>query len=276
MPDGGQGAENGECPEGRENLSQIAAPINDVQSGDNGASEGLLVGDEPSFESNQEADDEITIHWKKHPFAVGRVRVTWMDELQNWRRSKTNSSEEEEESAEGGVRIHLICTALVCGYLLRAERVGNMAVLWRFSQRLIWVAGPFWFVVVFITMPLIFGVSMMVYFQYLGGYKTWIQIVWWICNFFLVLSLIMVSNSNPGVLLRHNEPKEENWTWNDQARTFRSPTDKYDPGCAVVVEGESRGVLGQCLGIGLFCVLNSSESKASSKVLLLPTQLQTV
>lgn len=77
---------------------------------------------------------------------------------------------------------------------------------------------------------------MAIFAMYLRCYDIWLQILWAISLAILLFFLFMTSLSNPGIALRHEEPVGDDWIWNDQARTFRSPRAKYDPVCAVIVE----------------------------------------
>ena len=200
---------------------------------------------EEAGNDDDEEDDPLTIHWKKSPFAVGRVKIKWSDEI-NGCGSRTAETTLEEEIWNAN-NFHLKICGLVFGKLLHAKRIGNMAVLFQISGKrdaphLVWVAGPFWFVTMFVTVPLIVGISLLVYYRYLPNKVNWIQILWGVCTGLLLFSLAMVSSSNPGILPRHLEPptttsvEEQSWIWNDQARTFRPPSAKYDPLTAVVVE----------------------------------------
>ena len=67
-----------------------------------------------------------------------------------------------------------------------------------------------------------------------------VMITWGICTFLLIISLAMVSWSNPGILYRYAQPPEGeggSWRWNDQASTYRPSHAKFDSDCQVVVEG---------------------------------------
>ena len=183
-------------------------------------------------DEDEDEDDSTMLHWKRSMFAVGRVNVLWSDEV---RRDGSEVSER-----PGFADCHLKISGLVCS-ALKAERVGNMSVLRMTTgdpPELLWVAGPLWFVTLFVTVPLIVGISLAIYLLYLRCLDIiWVPIVWAIALALLLFSLFMTSLSDPGMLLRHTEPKEDDWVWNDQALTFRSPNSKYDPVCAAVIEG---------------------------------------
>lgn len=183
----------------------------------------------------EDDDDEATIAWKQSPFAVGKVKPTWKAEFQRDEYSKTGCQAVVPKMASLG-----------CGW---TERVGNMSVIYKRTRghpeivapEIIIVAGPFWFVTLFITIPLIVGISCVLFFRYIRCYDNlWFELVWGLLLALLLFCLLMASLSNPGILPRHLEPPEDatdDWTWNDQALTYRPSHAKYDPMCGVVVEG---------------------------------------
>ncbi len=221
---------------------------------------------EPTSETNAEVaspdpdfpidEDEIPKirHWKDSKFAVGCVNVTWEEDRPSW---WCNQKAEEGTVVNGNMAI----SAIVCG-CLRAGRVGNMAVLaqttetvqeeiydadagqmtTRSSERpkLLWVVGPYWWVNLFITFPLIFGVSGWICYAKILDSDLAVIITWSIGTFLMVFSLCMISCRNPGILYRHPQiPRgvEGDWRWNDQARTYRPASARFDTECQVVVEG---------------------------------------
>ena len=188
-------------------------------------------------------------HWEESPFAVGNVNVTWAEDRENCC-GKRNSN----------VNGQVCCSAFVCG-CLGADRVGNMAVLAQSTQvynhiqvneetgertttrktrpKLLWVVGPYWPVNLFLTYPLILGVSFLVGWRTVRYSSAPIIITWSICTFSLIFSLAMVACRDPGILYRHLQRplNADTWRWNDQSRTFRPPRARFDPECQVVVEG---------------------------------------
>ena len=181
-------------------------------------------------------------HWMESPFAVGMVEPTWADEVAQ----NPNSA--------------MCCPAYICSKL-GAGRVGNMAVLrqtteWveqveidqetgqekkqRFTRpRLVCVFGPFWPMLLLITYPLIFGVSLWTLFHAIPGKPLLLQVVWGTLTVSLILALAFTSFRDPGILYRVQQPppQEENqWRWNDQAQTYRPRNAFYDTDCGVVVE----------------------------------------
>jgi hypothetical protein len=198
-------------------------------------------------------EDEVVLmkrkHWQESPFAVGLVNPKWADDRISWRKATSTGASWE----------HFL-SAYVCG-CLGAGRVGNMAVL---AQRVeeynhieldeetgehiatrkmrpipVWVVGPYWPVNWFITFPLIFAISIWTAFTRVKESSVVIQVTYWMCILLLVFSLVMVACRNPGIMYRQTVKPEgvEGWRWNDQARTWRPPKARYDPECAVVVDG---------------------------------------
>ena len=126
--------------------------------------------------------------------------------------------------------------------------------------KLLWVIGPYWTVNVFITFPLILGVTGWVGYRRIFTNSAHIVVVitWTIGSLLLLFSLCMISCRNPGVLYRYthiptttstttsdveqqqqqstSSPSQE-WRWNDQAKTYRPPKAKFDPETQVVIEG---------------------------------------
>lgn len=190
----------------------------------------------------EEDDDEATIAWKKSPFAVGRVKPKWSDEFR--------PDESGRPAKKGCLAVVPKMASLGCAW---TERVGNMSVIYKRTPKgqdheppeIVVVAGPFWFVTLFVTIPLIVGISCVLFFRYIRCYNNpWLELVWGLLLATLLGCLLMASLSNPGILPRHLEPPtpdesptDEVWTWNDQALTYRPSHAKYDPLCAVMVEG---------------------------------------
>lgn len=232
---------------------------------ENGATEGATAGQQAGQETSAappvgpddieepEAVDDVrqqkVQHWKDSPFAVGCVNITWQDD---------------QSSCFGGrkpdVDPHICASAYCCG-CLGAGRVGNMAILSQTTEhyeltrtnqetgevsttlakrpKLLWVVGPYWPMNLFVTYPLIIGISCWTFFKAVIDMHIIIIIVWSVCTFLMIFSLAMVACRNPGILYRYPErpPDAEDWRWNDQSRTYRPPKARFDPECQVVVEG---------------------------------------
>lgn len=181
-------------------------------------------------------------HWKESPFAVGLVDVTWADS----RRSRAGSEQE----------CYMKASAWLCP-LLCAGRVGNMAVLKKSTSyhdvkrndgsierverpNLQCIVGPYWFVPLLVTYPIILVVS------FLAARKVRTQhvaviVVWSILTLILIVSLSLVACRNPGILFRQRQmPQDDDggdWRWNDQALTFRPKSAKFDPECQAIIDG---------------------------------------
>jgi len=209
------------------------------------------------------AEDPKIKHWKESDFAVGCVSVTWKDDQPSWWCFSKRSSDANgyEDRSARPVSFLSASSSIVCG-CLGAGRVGNMAVLAQSTEnieeeivdpetgelttrqkkrpKLLWVIGPYWTVNLFITFPLILGVSGWIGYKKIVDANLTIIITWSIGTFLLVFSLCMISCRNPGILYRHSQipsAAEEEWRWNDQARTYRPASSRFDSECQVVVEG---------------------------------------
>jgi hypothetical protein len=203
-------------------------------------------------------------HWKEAPFAAGHVEITWRDEdcccgAGSGRSGPSvaglTSSEIDPDSSGC-----LWCSGLFCPRI-GAGRVGNMAVLYqvqewveqveedeetgekkirRFTRpRLVWLMGPYWPMLLFVTYPLIFVVSLWTLATSIPRVSPIIQVVWAILTLGLIYALAMTAFRDPGILHRHTEAPpglEQSWRWCDAAQTYRPRGAVYDPDCAVVVE----------------------------------------
>jgi DHHC palmitoyltransferase len=185
-------------------------------------------------------DNDMVRHWRSSPFAVGLTKATWADEEIGCCALMRNFN-------------YVTLSACICSRL-GAGRVGNMVVLFQRMEdyhdqstgrtvrrpRLLWVIGPYWMVLLCLTLPLFTLLSFWTAYTRVLDQSLPVIITWAICTSVLFLSLCMVSCKDPGTLYRHNEPptgQEENWLWNDQALTYRPASAKYDVECAAVIEG---------------------------------------
>jgi hypothetical protein len=182
-----------------------------------------------------ENDSDAVRKWKSSPWAVGLARATWQEEL---------LAKEDDESLSNNSGGHLRISGLVCGSCLKMERLGNMTILWKTypkddtKPRIRLMAGPFWFVTIFVTIPVVSGISFFIFFRYvLGCFPVYITILWGVALALCLLSLVRASTMDPGIPFRYHESPQEGWIWNDQAKSYRSPTAKYVTACAVLVEG---------------------------------------
>jgi len=189
-------------------------------------------------------------HWKESVYAVGLVEPTWADEQFNPDRDPLCN-----------------CVSIgskVCARL-GARRVGNMAVLREsvetmadddddsndeenpgrkrnVSRRTFGiVVGPYWPMLVFVTYPIIFGVSLWAAFS-LPGKNPLFILFWLCCTLGIIVALFQTSCRDPGIMLRRRESPNklgdpaDLWRWNDQALTWRPRGAFYDQDCACVVE----------------------------------------
>ena len=216
-------------------------------------------------------------HWRESQYAVGMVEVTWKDELSrhlNDDDDDVNGANRECCSDAASDSMDPTCGCLIAsGYVcskIGAGRIGNMAVL---KERVVtekdengtavsrtkieFIVGPYWPMMMFITYPLIFGVSFWTAYTAIPNVPVAISSVWAILTFGLCLSLFNVAFRDPGILPRFDkvptdeqqkklgyESKFQNgrsssrqeWKWNDTALTYRPRSAHFDPDCAVIVE----------------------------------------
>ena len=185
--------------------------------------------------------------WQNSAFAVGRVNATWQDDQSHRNDLDPNP--------------RVCCSAYVCG-CLGAERVGNLAVLARTMHeyehveivntetgeqrrsrrkrpKLLWVFGPYWYINICLTYPLIIGISLLTFMRSIADASLVVLVTWSACTLLMIFSLMMAGCRDPGILYRHPQPPpdSEGWTWNDQAKSYRPPTARFDPECQAIVEG---------------------------------------
>ena len=240
----------------------------------NGSNNEDMNGDEGDHENDDDEDDEEEFygvgargearkkkiqHWKKSPFAVGLVNITWKDDRPSW--FPCGSQQNSIPPPARDIDENFAASSIVCG-CLGAKRVGNFSVLaqkmedydepiqdpgtgeitgHRQTQRpkLLCVIGPYWVVNMFITFPIILVASGWVCYRRIVGGHIAVIITWSIGTFLLIFSLLMISCRDPGILYRRSQPPPgaENWRWNDQARTYRPPKARFDPECQAVIHG---------------------------------------
>jgi hypothetical protein len=206
-------------------------------------------------------DNDMVRHWKESPFAMGLTHPTWKDEPVKgcndpWCCKPAN------------------ITAICCRYC-GVGRVGNMVVLWQrnvpytnaentnstpasttsYRPKLMIVLGPYWMVLVFVTIPIFAVISAFTFWSLIRNEtSTILFILYLVCTCGLFVSLCMVGCRDPGILYRHRAPpvghtntnttsssddhnnNDTEWQWNDQALTYRPIHAKYDGECAVVIE----------------------------------------
>lgn len=120
-----------------------------------------------------------------------------------------------------------------------------------------YVLGPFWPMLLFITYPLIFGVSALTLYSAIPGKPWYVQLGWSILTLQLIRSLFLTGFRDPGILPRHRDPPavQENddsnntrkrgmgfrwgneeggpWRWSDQAQSYRPRNAAYCQDCKV-------------------------------------------
>jgi len=133
-----------------------------------------------------------------------------------------------------------VCSTICCQ---GRERVGNMVVLKggevkgnRGEYILHYVIGPFWPMLVFITYPLIIGVSFFVYTKISPILHPLILLSWFAFTATVCVALFYTGCKDPGILPRYTNQPTSSWRWNDQAKTYRPPGAIYDDECGVIVE----------------------------------------
>mmetsp|Transcript_14270 Transcript_14270/g.21981 ORF Transcript_14270/g.21981 Transcript_14270/m.21981 type:complete len:290 (+) Transcript_14270:16-885(+) len=211
----------------RKNLT-TARPIDIESVGDEANNEEILpVNSQQSLTGTTEGaylDSYKVEYWRAHKYAVGLTNPTWEDE-------KTESTFCDESCC-------LYITGMACSNsCFRAGRIGNMVVLRENSNGSKCMVGPFWPWLIFITYPLIFGVSGVCYFKVVRKFSAPEQVFWFALTFGLIIALSFTGFRDPGILLRKSERQIQSWIWNDQALTYRPRGARYDSDCGCVIEG---------------------------------------
>ena len=145
-------------------------------------------------------------------FAAGNeCKPTWYGELEGGTCEAICVAVEDDDPTAGCNQV----TACLCGLLLRAERVGNMPVLYARRRpgkpsQLICLVGPFWPCLMGVTYPLILGVSLFSAIFLLPDAPTWAVVLWAICTCTLVVALTLTACTNPGIVRRHRDEPPAN------------------------------------------------------------------
>jgi hypothetical protein len=224
------------------------------------------------------------------------VEPTWKEEIKKRRgtptRSNNNTTDRDEEdsflqedmeangphrefcSDAGNSEMDPTCGCLwisghVCGRM-GFGRIGNMVIL---KERVVYetngkgekvpkrvldcIVGPYWPMLVFVTYPLILGVSYWTAKRaiFVPNVHPWMVCTWMVLTTGLCLALFWVSCSDPGILPKYHvvpsatnggevgaaaaAPAAEsslNWRWNDRVQSYVPRGAFYDTDCAVVVE----------------------------------------
>ena len=204
-------------------------------------------------------------HWRNNPYAAGLVEPTWRDEVsrnhQDANDDDANGPNRQccEDVAEPEMDPTCGCllfTGYICGRL-NAGRVGNMVILKeshvmveeevqadeeaydgttdvgtlrtrKVSKRQIdLIVGPYWPMMMFVTYPIIFTVSLATAINvvFVPNPNPILVIVWSTLTFGLCFSLFSVAFRDPGILPKHKEipingKKNTSWRWIDRAQSF--------------------------------------------------------
>jgi len=124
-------------------------------------------------------------------------------------------------------------------------KIGNMTPLLQTVDKhtgkpKIWcMVGPFWPVLIFITCPLILGISGLLAAFILPKLHMSVGIVLALLVLITMGALCATACVDPGLIVRHAERPAvggENWYFSDVAKTFRPPRAAYCHMCRVVVQ----------------------------------------
>jgi len=155
--------------------------------------------------------------WKESPWAVGFTIPTWR----------------EEPTCNKDMCSPLCLSACCCWW---TARVGNMVVLAKTKDRLLCIMGPYWMVLLFVTLPALAAFSCFVAYKKLGEEHVGVVVAWSICTGLMFSALLLTGCRDPGILRRTRQISDNSsWRWNDQALTYRPSSAKYDPECACVI-----------------------------------------
>ena len=209
---------------------------------------------------NEESKQMKIKNWKDGPFATGYTPATWEEEYDNYRNNVRGECMKMVDNNENVVPCGC-CSAFVCSKL-GAGRVGNIAILkqsteWveeiseevddngepkmkRFTRpKFLFVAGPYWPMLIFVTYPLILGVSGLTLFTVIPYIHPAIGFVWSLLTIGLIGALALTAFRDPGILPRYENPPPHDdgtWRWNERAHSYRPRNAWYDPDTAVIVE----------------------------------------
>jgi hypothetical protein len=209
---------------------------------------------------------------------VGLVEPTWRDEIKkrlgSTRRNHTinqdedtNNNQHQDMEANGPNREFcsdagqsemdptcgcLYMSGIICGRL-GFGRIGNMVIL---KERVVYetngkgekvpkrvldcIVGPYWPMLVFVTCPLVLGVSYWTAKRaiFVPGVHPWVVCTWIVLTVGLCLALFWVSCSDPGILPKHHvvpsfldggsseggrggaSSSSLNWRWNDHVQSY--------------------------------------------------------
>jgi len=124
-----------------------------------------------------------------------------------------------------------------------ARQLGSMHILCeRKDGSPMVIAGPMWSFCMFVTVPLVVGLSVLVlYFCILqkdAPLPLWVAGIYVPIMVIAILSLFMVSCRDPGLVERklEQDPSSNAFLWNEQVGSYRQPDALYCRECQVLVE----------------------------------------
>lgn len=187
--------------------------------------------------------------------AVLKERYVWVEE------EKGEMDEEDGDACDGFVgdeqAFHKRKTAETSG--TASENSSSKRLIRKREIQLI--VGPFWPMLLFITYPLIFGVSFFTLKNAIPSKPIPLQIVWGVLTISLIRSLFNTGFRDPGIMKRYKNPpqvdtseeedvdddtrrriafrwhsKSPAWRWSDQAQSYRPRNSVYDPDCKCIIE----------------------------------------
>ena len=116
------------------------------------------------------------------------------------------------------------------------------------QQQQLWcVLGPYWMILLFVTLPGLAALSFWVAIRQLPDHSIGVIVAWSICTGTMFIALLLTGCRDPGILRRVRQMEENDnddssnsttaWRWNDQGQTYRPASAKYDAECACVIAG---------------------------------------
>jgi hypothetical protein len=230
-------------------LEKSAKPSERKSHGD--SDEEMLPGSD--LESGDSEDKSLP---KRDAITCCRVARAICSEV---RGACDDGSPRDSGKESGDCGCHLM-SAFVCSRLLPfpVYRIGNMPVLYakklhaenRSVVEPTIMVGPYWPVMLCITYPLIFIVSLVCMVKlFKDKYVGWLVAVWFLSTICVIVSLFQTACRPPGLLVRKlhttatvppNSTVPQHliapptWRWSDQANTYRPSGAQYDDECKVV------------------------------------------
>ena len=121
------------------------------------------------------------------------------------------------------------------------EETGEEKVIQKYQQPCLdCVIGPFWPFLLFVTYPLILGISLWTLLIAIPSKHILVKLLWGCLTSAPIYFLAKMACTDPGILYHHHHipPQEKNqWLWSDQGQTNCPHGAHFDTDCAIVVEG---------------------------------------